>query len=1336
MKTKFTIIGIFSLFFTSLYAQHQEGMVSGTHNYSHFSADKNILDNEVLEFNKGFENHPEIGRLYAEAPCDSCFEVIEKRTETSKFFLKKGSNGTYVYQQKSIEAMHIKDGLGNDKTVVSTLRPNSTPGLFTALDQPVPLGINLENRFTFLGKENQRIYFNRNLILIFVPDGGDEQVIGLIDLTNYTAGDDGVYVTDAWPGIDMEMSVARGQIETNYIIKSQLPQFLNGELRIRDRILTDAGLSLHALGEGKFVGEIEIVNQINDVLYLMEPAAAYDQNSKLEGKTPLQYELIGQQLDIIIPQEWINREISAYPIIIDPLVSGTANMAIAGSGLTPTCAFIGAACSYNLAVPVPAAITVSDIRWSFTYTGTFPCYRQEGAVDFQLGACRSPNLPGFFWFCPTPPNTYGNCVGTNISIFNHLSACVPAPNCASYNMNFTMKFYRCFSTPGCSNACIGAATPWTMVVEGRTVEPTSLVTVLTPVTICQGNSTTLTATGQNGVPGYTYTWNPGALPGSPSVSPAASTNYTVTITDACGNTTTATKQVNVTPNNNPGFTINPNPVCVGQNVAISGLGAGPAASYDWLIPSSSNPAVNNTQNVNVTYATAGTYNITLNYANGVCVFPLVQPITVNALSAPTINIAAVPAGAICAGTNVTFTANITNGGGAPIFQWQVNGSNVGTNSNTYSSSTLANGDIVTCILTSSSPCASPTSVTSNSIVMTVNPVLLPTINIVAAPAGPICAGTNVTFTANITNGGGVPAYQWQVNGVNVGANSNTYSSTTLNNGDIVTCILTSSDPCASPASVTSNSIIMTVNPVLLPTINIVAAPAGPICSGTNVTFTANITNGGAGPNYQWQVNGINVGSNSSTYSSTTLSNGDVVTCTLTSNAICASPTVVVSNSIIMNVTPTVIPTINIVAVPAGPICAGTNVTFTANITNGGAAPIYQWQVNGVNVGVNSNTYAYSAFNNGDVVTCILTSNAACASPVSVTSNSIIMTVNPNLTPTINIISNPLMPVCLGSNVTFTANITNGGAAPVYQWMVNGVNVGANSNTYSSLTLVAGDVVTCTLTSNALCLTSPTANSNNILISVFPAPTITANPDLAICEQEIVTLTSNPADGNPSVYNVVWTPGNLGGNSITISPNSTTTYTATVTDGCGATASATTSVTVSPQPTASFTFTPNPPDLSNQPTFFTDASTNATGWFWNFGDGNTSNLQNPTFEYTSGGTYPVILIVTSAAGCTDTVLATLIVEEIYSLFIPSGFTPNSDEVNPIFFAYGSGMKTFHMEIFDRWGESVFTSDDIEKGWNGELKNGTPAPQGVYDYKIDVEFSNHKLNTVMGKVTLVR
>ncbi|MFK7784594.1 MAG: SBBP repeat-containing protein, partial [Crocinitomicaceae bacterium] len=87
----------------------------------------------------------------------------------------------------------------------------------------------------------------------------------------------------------------------------------------------------------------------------------------------------------------------------------------------------------------------------------------------------------------------------------------------------------------------------------------------------------------------------------------------------------------------------------------------------------------------------------------------------------------------------------------------------------------------------------------------------PTIAISSSPGDTICAGATVTFTATSTNGGSSPIYQWKKNGVNVGANAITYSSSSLLSGDVITCELTSNDPCATSSSATSNSITMIVN---------------------------------------------------------------------------------------------------------------------------------------------------------------------------------------------------------------------------------------------------------------------------------------------------------------------------------------------------------------------------------------------------------------------------------------------------------------------------------------------------------------------------------------------
>src|SRR5258705_457231 len=261
--------------------------------------------------------------------------------------------------------------------------------------------------------------------------------------------------------------------------------------------------------------------------------------------------------------------------------------------------------------------------------------------------------------------------------------------------------------------------------------------------------------------------------------------------------------------------------------------------------------------------------------------------------------------------------------------------------------------------------------------MVVTGTVAPSVSIGAEPGNTICTGTNVTFTATPTNGG-TPSYQWKVNGVNAGTNSNTFQSSTLVNADAVTVVMTSSLACANPATATSNSITMVVTGTDAPSVTIAPSSDNTICTGTNVTFTATPTNGGT-PSYQWKVNGVNAGTNSNTFQSSTLANSDVVTVVMTSSLACANPATATSNSITMVVTGTVAPSVSIGAAPGNTICTGTNVTFTATPTNGGT-PSYQWKVNGVNAGTNSNTFQSSTPADDAAVTHAMTSSLCCANP--------------------------------------------------------------------------------------------------------------------------------------------------------------------------------------------------------------------------------------------------------------------------------------------------------------------------------------------------------------------
>ncbi|MBK7138936.1 MAG: hypothetical protein IPH74_07875 [Bacteroidetes bacterium] len=194
----------------------------------------------------------------------------------------------------------------------------------------------------------------------------------------------------------------------------------------------------------------------------------------------------------------------------------------------------------------------------------------------------------------------------------------------------------------------------------------------------------------------------------------------------------------------------------------------------------------------------------------------------------------------------------------------------------------------------------PATLSSNEITLVINSVNIPTIAINANTTS-ICTGQAVNFKASISNGGSTPAFQWKLNGVNIaGAHSNSYSSSTLNNGDVVSCTLTSSSLCANPSVVTSSPIAIIVQPQVTPTI-LISTQNNPLCSGGTALFSAVITNGGSSPIYQWKVNGVTVGSNSDTYSTSTLIDNSQITCVLTSNATCATPTTIVSNIIVMDI---------------------------------------------------------------------------------------------------------------------------------------------------------------------------------------------------------------------------------------------------------------------------------------------------------------------------------------------------------------------------------------------------------------------------------------------------
>lgn len=260
--------------------------------------------------------------------------------------------------------------------------------------------------------------------------------------------------------------------------------------------------------------------------------------------------------------------------------------------------------------------------------------------------------------------------------------------------------------------------------------------------------------------------------------------------------------------------------------------------------------------------------------------------------------------------------------------------------------------------------------------------------------------------------------------------------------------------------------VAVVNPVSIgpATVTIIASSGDSVCAGSTVSYSVATYLGGSFPAYQWQVNGVVVGSGA-TYSYAPLA-GDVVACKLTSSAGCAVPAIAY-DTVMPIVLPTLIPTVAVVTLPNDTLCQFTTASFTVSPTGGGVYPTYRWLVNGAFVDTGS-TYAYLPAT-GDVVSCVMMSDERCRLIDTAYSMPVAITVLPYTVPTVTINAAPAFTISTGDEVTFTATVANAGSFPAYQWFINNIAVaGATTNTFVHTGFANLDTVTCRVISSGIC----------------------------------------------------------------------------------------------------------------------------------------------------------------------------------------------------------------------------------------------------------------------------
>lgn len=315
------------------------------------------------------------------------------------------------------------------------------------------------------------------------------------------------------------------------------------------------------------------------------------------------------------------------------------------------------------------------------------------------------------------------------------------------------------------------------------------------------------------------------------------------------------------------------------------------------------------------------------------------------------------------------------------------------------------------------------------------------------------------------------------------------------------------------------------------------------------------------------------------------------------------------------------------------------------------------------------------------------------------------------------IENPPLEIELGEdinascidNTAFDVEILSGSGGYQYEWFVADTSYATDAD----IVVQSFQTVPVVLNVTDACGGS---TSDDLLYIIPDIPLdIEISMDTAICAGDGISISALATGGEEGFF-YFWPELGSFGEDQYITPWNTQNYEVIATDICGEEISA--DVTVEVQYLFSNFTVSNLGD--NEYEFFAAPEPECQGciYEWDFGDGDTSTEENPSHTYDGLDNYDAQLTVTNAIGCTDSV-KTLIIGPVI-LYIPNAFTPNNDGINDVFRLYGNGTLDFEFTVFNRWGDVVFYSTEIERAWNGSYQNGGYyVPNGIYPYVVRVK-----------------
>ena len=969
---------------------------------------------------------------------------------------------------------------------------------------------------------------------------------------------------------------------------------------------------------------------------------------------------------------------------------------------TPTITTIPPTCAAN------GIASVSNYNPSFTYTFS-PIGPTIGA-----GGAISGMTPGTIYTLIAGNGTCNSTASAQFNIAAQLTTpatptiVVVTPTCAAagsasisnYSGTLTYTFTPAGPAAGAAGAISGmtAGTNYTVTAgNGSCTSAPSLsfsiaaqlttpavptITVVPPT--CSSNGT---ATITNYNSSLTYTFNPtGPAAGASGTitGMTVGTNYTVTAGN--GSCTSAPSSffniaAQLTTPAIPTITIVP-PTCIaGGSASIS--------NYDGTLTYISSPSgLTIGAGGAISGMTVGT-NYTVTAGNGSCTsapslsFSIAAQLTTPAIPTITTN------PPTCTGNG---TATITNFLASLTYTFTPAGPTAGANG-VISGMTVGTSYTV---IAGNGSCSSAAS-TSFSITAQLITPAVPTTSVIA----PTCTSGG---SASITNYDGTLTYTFSPSSPTVGAGGAISGMTAGTNYTVTAGNANCTSAASSPFSILAQ---LTTPPV--PTIT--TTPAS--CSNNG---TATITNYNAALTYTFTPTGPTAGANG-VISSLNVGTSYTV---IAGNGSCSSSPSNAFSIASQLITPPV-PTIT----ATSPTCSANG---TASISNYDGALTYSFSPTGPSIGVGGLISGMTVGSNYSVTA----GNGTCTSAPSASFSTAPQLTTPPV-PTIS-----TTPATCSSNET--ASVSNYVSTQTYTFTPTGPTVGA-VGLISGLTVGTSYTITA---SNGPCTSA--ASLPFTIDAPIPFPSIpfqVDNPEG--CSPHTATLSAVNIPG----IQYQWTAnGNLIGNGASL----TSTFTnagcydiqLTISDaqGCVATSSEPDFVCVEANPVAAFTPNPTLFTDNSQNVIFSNSSTGAETYVWDFGDLSTSTETNPTHYYTNiQGGIIITLTATSELGCIDEATYVINFQEVTIFYVPNTFTPDQDEFNQTWgpvFTQGFDPYNFDLYLFNRWGELIWENHDATAQWDGSYGGkALHCPDGIYTWKIAYKpKETDEKKVITGYVNLIR